>query len=615
MSGTLNNLFHEATTRFPERTAAMFNAGLKTGTADWQRLTYSEMGRRAEAIGEGLLALGLQRGDRVCMLANSRYEWTLTDFAILGTGCIVVPIYQTNSPAECEHILVDSGARAVIVEDAAQLAKIEEIRHNLPALEHVIVIDPDGTSGTTTLADIEDSGRTKSEGAWRTAGSAIEPGDLATFIYTSGTTGPPKGCQLTHNNYFEMTSMIAELAGVFSKEDRIVLFLPLAHTFARLIQFAGLHLGAEICYSTVPTLMDDLQEIKPTVLPSVPRVFEKAHTRIQGLFAEATGPKAKLISWAMRVGRLRGRYLEAGRRVPPVLALQYATATKLVFHKIQERFGGELKLCISGGAPLGREVQEFFLAAGILILEGYGLTESTTAVTLNRPDAFRLGSVGPALPRTEIRIANDGEIMLRGPQIFQGYRGNDEATREILDPEGWLHSGDIGVLDKGFLRITDRKKDIIVTAGGKNIAPQNIEGALKATQYVSQALVYGDKRPYLTALITLDAQEMESWASQHGSSSDLRTLIQREDVQKLVAEAVDKANSEVGRVEHVKRYRILPVDFTQETGELTPTLKLKRKLVCERYNRYIEEMYEADAPDSAPVIDPEIERLQEPVPA
>ena len=613
MATTINGMWVEAARDGGSRTAFMYRDG-----DDWRDISYADAHKRITAIGAGLLDLGIGTGDKVAILSNSRPEWTLCDYAALGAGATVVPIYQTNSPADCEYILDNCGAKLLVVEDAEQLAKIEGLWGNLPELKTIVVMDgakPKSASNGATpnvlaLADVEASGASQTE-RWNTASDKVDPNSLASLIYTSGTTGPPKGCMLSHDNYVHMTELVTGTgADIFRPDDRIVLFLPLAHTFARIVQFVATRLNMELAYSTVPTLMEDLAHVKPTILPSVPRVFEKAHTRIYGMFSEASGIKAKLISWSMNKGALRGKYLQHGRRVPPVLAAQYAIAHKLVFSKIHARFGGRLRLCVSGGAPLSRDVQEFFLSSGIIILEGYGLTECTAAATLNLPGNFRVGSVGPLLPETEVKIAEDHEILIKGRQVFQGYYRNEEATKEALS-DGWLHSGDIGTIDReGFLYITDRKKDIIVTAGGKNVSPQNIENALKATQYVSQALVYGDRKPYLAALITLDAQELGTFAEEHKLPADMRKLIATDEVKQLVQDAVAKVNGNVGKWEQVKRYRILPIDFTQETGELTPTLKLKRKDVCARYGAYIDEMYGADSPDFDCVTDEAILELQ-----
>lgn len=592
-------------------------AYVQRSNGEWKETTFAQARSRVERIGAGLHSLGAGTESRVSILSASRMEWSLADFAILGAGATVVPIYQTNSPEECQYVLADSDSSIVFVENAEQLEKIREQRHALPLLKHVIVFDDTDTKlntsdGELSLYDLEANASDSDLSWWRKQSDEVTPEALATIIYTSGTTGPPKGCMLTHHNYVYMTEQAAqETVGLFDEGDRVVLFLPLAHTFARLTHFCTVRAGLELAFTNITTLMDDLAELKPTLMPSVPRVFEKAYTRVLSQFNEAIGVKRKLIDRAMKVGALRGRYIQHGRRVPPVLAMQYSFFHKLVFSKIHARFGGNMRLFISGGAPLSREVAEFFLACGIVIVEGYGLTESTTALCVNRPNNFRLGSVGQLFDGTKAKIASDGEILVKGDIVFQGYYRNESATKEVLDADGWLHTGDIGEFDReGFLYITDRKKDIIVTAGGKNIAPANIENALKATQYISQALVYGDKKPYITALITLDQEEILAFAKQHDLPSDLYQLVGTKEVQDLVKTAVEKVNSEVGRVEQLKRMRILPIDFSQETGELTPSLKLKRKVAIERYSEWIEEMYEPDAAAILGVSDPRIGTLQ-----
>ena len=611
MADTLHGMFIESARANGAKTAYIQRVG-----GAWKHMSFEEALGRVERIGAGLQALGVTAGDRVAILSMSRQEWSLADYAILGAGATTVPIYQTNSPAECQYIIENSNSTVVFVEDAGQLAKVREERPKLPQIKHVVVFDDtdvklDADAGELTLHDLEAKGTDTA--AWHAAGDKVTADTLATIIYTSGTTGPPKGCMLTHNNYVTMTEQGVDRAiGLFQDDDRVVLFLPLAHTFARLTHFAASRLGIELAFTTIATLMDDLGELKPTLLPSVPRVFEKAYTRILGQFNEATGAKRKLIDRAMKVGALRGKYVQRGRRVPPVLAAQYALFHKLVFSKIHARFGGNIRLFVSGGAPLSREVGEFFLACGVVICEGYGLTESTTAMCVNHPDDFRLGSVGKVFDGTQVKIASDGEILVKGDVVFQGYYENEAATKETIDADGWLHTGDIGDFDKeGFLYITDRKKDLIVTAGGKNIAPANIENALKSTQYVSGAFAFGDKKPYVTALITLDPEEMANFAESNGLENDMYQLVADPKVHALVQEAVDHVNASVGRVEQVKRFRILPIDFTQETGELTPTLKLKRKVVTERYGEWIEAMYEADAPACDGVTDKRIGTLQD----
>lgn len=609
---TINRMLIDTVRQAPDQEAYTYRDN--GGRGEWTSMTYRAALDRISAIGGGLLDLGVTPHERVSILSNTRVEWALLDYAILGTGATTVPIYQTSSASETQYILDNCGAVTIIVEDAGQLEKLNRVRSSLPNLRHVIAIDMAGIDAddVIALADLEQRGAARRDD-WHAASEKVTDDTLSSIIYTSGTTGPPKGCTLSHRNIFARLEAIAGAGtDLIGPGDRLVLFLPLAHTFAHDVCMAATRLRATVAFSTIATLMDDMAHVHPTVLPSVPRVFEKAYTRILGQFEEATGIKKSLIDWAMKVGRKRNHYVWVlGRRTPLLLAPQYAIAEKLVFSKIHARFGSQLRLCVSGGAPLSREVQEFFLACGIPILEGYGLTEGMP-LTVNLPDGrFRPGSVGPALGDTELKIAEDGEILARSTMVFEGYYNNPEATSDTLQ-DGWLHTGDVGTIDRhGFLYITDRKKDLIITAGGKNISPQNIENALKATQYVSQAFAFGDRKPYVTALITLDEIELEGLAAARGLSGDLRELVATDAVRQVVAEAVSRANSQLGKVEQVKRYRILPIDFTVESGELTPSLKLKRKVVVERYGRWIEEMYGDGAPDADAITDAEVIEIQQ----
>jgi long-chain acyl-CoA synthetase len=613
---TIHGMFIDVARKHPASEAFTFRAN--GGTGAWTSLSYGESLARIRDIGAGLIDLGVTPGQHVSILANTRIEWTLCDYAVLGAGATVVPIYQTNSAAECEYILDNCGAPVLILEDASQLAKIDEVRSDLPALQHIVVMDPAGiehrvgSDGIVSLDELEQRGAKLDDSSWDAAGAKVTDDTVASIIYTSGTTGPPKGCMLTHANIDAVIENVASVGEQLIRTgDRVMLFLPLAHTLAHSVQLAVNRLQGTVAYSTIGTLMEDMPHVHPTVLPSVPRVFEKAHARIAGQFSAATGFKKSLINWAMKVGRKRNHYVWVLNRATPLLLRpQYALAYRLVFSKIHARFGGKLRICVSGAAPLAREVQEFFLSCGIPILEGYGLTEGMP-LTVNLPGRFHPGSVGPALGDTKLKIADDGEILAWSKMVFSGYYQNPDATAETRTEDGWLNTGDIGTIDrKGFLYITDRKKDLIITAGGKNVAPQNIENHLKTGPLISQALVYGDRKPFLTALLTLDAEDLAAWAKDNGAGNDLYALVADERVIKLVKDAVEHANSDLGRVEQVKRFSILPIDFTQETGELTPTLKLKRKVVVERYGKWIEHMYEGDCPDCVSVTDHEIGEVQ-----
>jgi long-chain acyl-CoA synthetase len=427
------------------------------------------------------------------------------------------------------------------------------------------------------------------------ATAAISEDDLFTYIYTSGTTGPPKGCMIAHRNYYEMCAAVGRMQSLLVGGDTVLLYLPLAHNFGRLVHLLGPYLGYTIAFCPDPLRVGDvLPEVRPTVLPSVPRVFEKVHTAVVAKFDEATGVKRRLIDWALPVGRRVSVLRQQRESPPPLLALQHRIADKLVYSKVKARLGGRLRAAVSGGAPLAKEIAEYFHALDILILEGYGLTECTTACAANRPDRFRFGTVGTAMPGFELKIADDGEILIKGPTIFGGYYKDEESTRAVLTEDGWLRSGDVGELDEdGFLTITDRKKDIIVTAGGKNVAPQNLENELKFSRYVSQALVVGDRRPYIVALVTLDEPELRTWATAQGLDGDLATLVQHESVRKLVEEVVQGVNAERSRFEQIKRFAVLPRDFSAEHDEVTPTLKLRRRMCEQHFKEEIERLYEA----------------------
>ncbi len=424
--------------------------------------------------------------------------------------------------------------------------------------------------------------------------ASITEDDLYTIIYTSGTTGPPKGCMLSNRNYFEMATVVDKMETTYYRPDDVMLlYLPLAHNYGRLMLLLGAHVGFTIAFLADPLrVAEALPQVRPTLLPSVPRVYEKVHTAVVARFDAATGAKKRLLDWALPIGREVSRLEGAGETVPGRLRRKHRLADKLVFSKVREPFGGRLRMPGSGGAPLSKEIIEFFDAVGIRITEGYGLTECTTAASTNRPDLYRFGSVGKPLPGFEVRIADDGEIEVRSETVFQGYFRDPEATSAVLLPDGWLKTGDIGHLDEdGFLHITDRKKDILVTAGGKNVAPQNIENDLKTSKYVSQALVIGDKRPYVAALLTLDSAEIGRWAAEHGVEGDAASLADDERVHELLQRTVDDANRERSRFEQVKRFTVLPRDFTMEEGEVTPTLKLRRRAVQEHFANEIESLY------------------------
>jgi long-chain acyl-CoA synthetase len=537
----------------------------------WRPVSWSEAGERVDALARALLSLGVERGDAVAVLSRTRLEWILLDWAIMSIGAVVVGLYPTNSAKECGYILRHSEVVLAFAEDAEQEAKLASVRPELPALREIVRFDG--------LAALEQEGRTlrtTHPDALRDAADAIGEDDLATLIYTSGTTGPPKGCMLTHRNL--VTAAIRVRNHLQEPDDVMLLFLPIAHSYGRLAHQGAAFHGTTIAFVAEPTRVPEaLTAIQPTMLPAVPRVYEKIHANTLGEIERAGGAKRAVGRWALDVGARASRLRRDGRAVPPVLAVEERIADRLVFAKVRERLGGRLRLGVSGAAPLGQDVLEFFHSLGLLVIEGYGLTETSSSTTVNDPEDYRFGTVGRAVDGCEIRLDDDGEILVRSDTVFAGYYKEPEATAAAFAADGWFRTGDVGEIDAdGFVKITDRKKDIIITAGGKNIAPQNLENALKASRFVSQAIVVGDRRPYVTALITLDPGEVAS----SGRDPD-----------QLVRELVEEVNRDRVRVEQIKRFSILPREFSQEAGEVTPTLKLRRKVIEDHFASEIEGLY------------------------
>ncbi len=563
---------------------------------DWKPVSWAEAGRRVEEYANGLLSLGVKKGDAFSILATSRVEWALFDFALGSIGAIGAAIYANSSVKDAGYILDHSESVGVLCEDDVQRAKVEAARGEIPRLQHVL-----------TFADLDDlaaRGRAyaaEHPNALRVAGDAIEEEDLFTYIYTSGTTGPPKGCMISHRNYYAMVAVVDDLPSFTGPDDLMLLYLPLAHNFGRLMHLSGAYVGYGIAFLPDPLqAAAALAAVKPTVFPSVPRVYEKIHTAVVAKFDAETGAKRKLVDWALRVGHRVSELRRAGQPVPRGLLAQYRVADKLVYSKVKARLGGRLRLAISGGAPLSQEIAEFFHAIDILLVEGYGLTECTTAASTNTHEAYRFGTVGRPLPGTEVKLADDGELLIKSETVFQGYYKDPQATAEVLGADGWLRSGDIAEIDQdGFIIITDRKKDIIVTAGGKNVAPQNLENDLKASKYVSQAMVVGDRQPYIAALITLEPEELPKWAAEQGLDGDLATLAENEQVRELIQGVVDDVNADRSRYEQIKRFAILPRDFTMDDDELTPTLKLKRRIVAEHFGAELDELYAGETLNEA----------------
>ena len=564
----------------------------------WRDITWEQWGRNVKTFGMGLLALGLKEREVVALLSENRPEWTYVDLAALSVNAVDAPIYATNIPEQVEHIVKDSGARFIVVSTEEQLAKVKEIKEAVPGLEKAILMDPAEAhpeDWILTFEEVQKLGEEQgSPELFEERLGNTKPADLATLIYTSGTTGAPKGVMLTHDNFISNIRGVLEAVSMHDT-DVALSFLPLSHSFERLAgYYTMMSTGGTIVYAeSIDKVPDNIQEIRPTVMCSVPRLYEKMHTRVLTTVEDGPPLKRKIFHWGLGVGSEVSKLISARKEIPAGLKLKYGLADKLVFGKLRERMGGRLRFFISGGAPLAREIAEFFHAAGLLILEGYGLTETTPVITCNRPDSFKLGSVGQPLSNLQVKIATDGEILVKGPSIMAGYYNRPEDTKEVLSEDGWFCTGDIGYLDQdNFLYITDRKKDIIVTAGGKNIAPQNIENLLKLNRFIEQVCVIGDKRKYLSALIIPSFPELDAFAQEKGvPTADRAQLVQHPEVQKLYEEAVKHANAQLARYETLKRFIVLPVEFTQASGELTPTLKVKRKIVNQKYKDQIDGMY------------------------
>src|SRR5579871_1602982 len=550
------------------RTAPATPAYLEEGPDGWSPVSWDDATERIDALARGLLAHGVRHGDCVAVLSRTSVDWILLDWAIMSIGAVVVGLYPTSSAKECEYVLEHSEAVLAFAEDDEQAQKLLSVRGSLPALREIVPFEQ--------LGKLEAEGRA----APHLQPEPVAEEDHATLIYTSGTTGPPKGCMLTHKNLVTAATKVRET--LEQPGDVVLLFLPMAHSYARLAHQAGSHHSATIAaVSDVARVPEALAATQPAVLPAVPRVYEKIHANAVGEIERAGGAKRAIGLWAVGVGSKVSRVERAGRKPGPWLALQHKLADKLVFAKVRARLGGKLRLGVSGAAPLAVDVMEFFHAMGVPVIEGYGLTETASSATANDPADFRIGTVGRPVDDCEITLDPDGEILIRSDSIFAGYYKDPEATTAVLSEDGWFRTGDVGEIDAdGFLKITDRKKDLIITAGGKNIAPQNLENALKSSRFISQAIVVGDRRPYVTALLTLDEDEVAA-SGRHP--------------QELVQELVDEVNRDRVRVEQIKRFVVLPRDFTQEAGEVTPTLKLRRKVIEDHFAAEIEQLYRPSA--------------------
>ncbi len=586
IAATVAALPASAAERFADRRAVRHKVD-----GEWRELTYGEAVDAIAEVALGLADLGIEIGDRVAILADTRWEWTMASYAISAAGGVVVPVYPTNSARECAWVLGNSGTRLVVCEDDEQVAKVASVRDELPDLETIVAIE--GGAGDLTLSELRARSAGRDPGELAARQSAVSPEDPYTIIYTSGTTGPPKGVVLTHRNAMSVCEMVQQI-GIVEEDEITYLYLPLAHAFALTAQLASYDQGTTIIYYGGDTkqILAELIETQPTYVPSVPRVFEKLYTAAMKLREQGSDEDRERFDQAVKLGVEVRRRRQRGEDVPPEMQAAFEQADERLYGRVRGLFGNHVKQAVTGAAPIAAEILEFFYACGITVLEGWGMTETTAVGTVNLPDQLKFGTVGPPLPGVEIRIAEaDGEILVKGPCVFHEYWRNPEATAETL-AGGWLHTGDLGSIDgDGFLSITGRKKEIIITAGGKNLTPSNIENDLKQSRFISQVVMHGDRRPYPVALVTLDPEEILPWAAEHGLPEDLAALAGRDEVRALVQTELNRANANYAQVEQIKKFVILGRDLSIEEGELTPTLKVKRSVINERYADLFDELY------------------------
>jgi len=593
--GTLNQLFLDAVAKYRKPDALQVKRNGR-----YEPISHEVLADRVRRAALGLAELGVRPGDRVAILSENRPEWAIADYACLTAGVADVPIYPNLPSEQVEYVLRDSGTVAVFVSRADQSAKVAAVREKCPALRHVITFAESGEDADMTLAALEARGAAVDTEprrvAYRARALAVRPGDLATLIYTSGTTGDPKGVMLTHDNIY--SNVMANAAAIpFAGDDVCLSFLPLSHIFERNGgHYLMFHTGTSIAYAeSFDTVALNMTEVRPSLVMSVPRLYEKIYARVLDNALSGGAIKKRIFFWARGVADRWADVTLAGGTPRGALALQYRIAQRLVFSKLKERTGGRLRYMVSGGAPLAPEINKFFYAAGLVILEGYGLTETSPVIAVNTPAAFRIGTVGKPLPGVEVMIAADGEILTRGPHVMAGYYNKPQATAEAIDADGWFHTGDIGELRDGFLAITDRKKDIIVTAGGKNIAPQPIENKIKTNKYVSQAVMIGDKRKFPIVLVVPNWESLEKWARQHDIRwTDRAQLLDMPAVRAQMEKEVMSECEGLAHFEMPKKLGLLEHDFSLERGELTPTLKVKRRVIDKTYKSLIDSLYESE---------------------
>ena len=594
--GTLNELFFTSARKWNKPDALLVRVDGK-----WQPISHATMLERVRRIAFGLASLGIERGDRVAILSENRPEWAFADYACLTAGFADVPIYGTLPAEQIPHLLEDSGAVAIFVSNVAQAGKIASIRRRCPKLRHVIAFDANAKhNADVTLRDLEASGTAadtpERAAEYERAALAVSPDDIATIIYTSGTTGAPKGVMLSHDNIRSNVEGACRLVQI--ENDTALSFLPLSHIFERMGDYWFFITGTTIAYvDSFDLVPQAMLEVRPTIAMSVPRLYEKMYARVLENALSGGAVKKRIFFWARSVADRWADQKLAGREPGGLLALQYALAQKLVFSKLKARTGGRMRFFVSGGAPLAPEINKFFYAAGLTILEGYGLTETSPVIGVNTPDNFRIGTIGKPIDGVEVKVAPDGELLTRGPHVMKGYFNNPDATAEAIDSDGWFHTGDIGVIEDGFIRITDRKKDLIVTAGGKNIAPQPIENMVKTNKFVSQAVVIGDRRKFTVLLIVPNFEQVEKWAKQRNMIwTDRSQLLAMPAVQQMVEQEVRSKLTGLAPFEMPKKIALLGSDFSVESGELTPTLKVKRRVIEKNYKSLIDSLYTATDP-------------------
>ena len=589
---TLNQLFADACERHDKDDAILHKEG-----GEWKKLSSAAWLDAARDAAVGLAQRGVKKGDRVVLLSENRLEWFTIEAGLQVLGAVTVPIYPTLTAQQAAYIIQDSGARVVIASSAEQQAKIREVRDSLPAVEMVFTLDaPAPDTGYQSWSVVSDAGRSSrgvDSGAAERLAAAVSGDDVATIIYTSGTTGNPKGVMLTQANLVQNT-LASHEALTLSTDDRAISVLPYSHVFARMVaHYLYPHAGVTIAIAeSMDTLVQNIGEVHPTVMACVPRFYEKMRDKVLESAAAGSPLKQKIFHWAFSAGYAVGRHRQAGTSPSAGLKLKYAVATKLVFSKLHARMGGRMRLFVSGGAALPRDVAEFFLAVGWVVIEGYGLTETSPVITVNRLDRFRFGTVGIPIRGVDVKIADDGEILCRGHNVMKGYFGNEAATNEAI-VDGWFHTGDVGAFDEdGFLRITDRKKDLLVTAGGKNVAPQPIEGSLKSSVYIAELVMVGDGKPYLSALVAPDFEQLARWCEGEGIPADSpEAMAADERVQAHLLSEIGRLSEGLASFEQVKKIAVVTAAFTIESGELTPTMKVKRRVVAERYADLIESLY------------------------